>query len=84
LEETDSFCKTRGEFLHQWGEKDGYSVQGENLNLHAFVQGKLAFLLWELFVSPEFALLFALLSMLSSPFTSLEESTFWSILSWLF
>jgi hypothetical protein len=33
----DAFCKE--ESLHQRGEKEGYSVQGENLSLHAFVQG---------------------------------------------
>jgi hypothetical protein len=42
-----------GGVLHHGGEKDGYSVQGENLSLHAFVQGELAFKLWELFVLPE-------------------------------
>jgi hypothetical protein len=52
------------------GEKEGYSVQGENLSLHAFVQGEFAFTLWELFVSSEIALWFALLPMVSSPFVS--------------
>jgi hypothetical protein len=42
-------------------EKNGYSVQGENLSLYVFVKGELAFMLGELFVSPEFALCFALL-----------------------
>jgi hypothetical protein len=29
---------TQGEeFLHQGGEKEGYSVQEQNLSLHAFV-----------------------------------------------
>jgi hypothetical protein len=64
----NAFCKE--ESLHQWGEKEGYSVQGENLSLHAFVQGELAFMLWELYASPEFALCFALLPMVSSPFAS--------------
>jgi hypothetical protein len=45
-----------------------HSVQEEN-SLHAFVQ-ELAFMLWEPFVSPEFALCFALLLMVSSPFAS--------------
>jgi hypothetical protein len=64
----DALCKE--ESLHQGGEKEGYSVQGENLSLHAFVLGELAFMLWELCVSPEFALCFALLPMVSSPFAS--------------
>jgi hypothetical protein len=44
---------TRGRVLHHGGEKDGYSVQGENLSLHAFVQGEHAFMLLKLFVLPE-------------------------------
>jgi hypothetical protein len=38
--------------------------------LHAFVLVGLAFMLWELFVLPEFALCFAFLPMVSSPFAS--------------
>jgi hypothetical protein len=67
--ERDAFCN-KGESLYHGGEKDGYSVQGENLSLHAFAQGELAFMLWEIFVLPEFALCFALLPMVSSPFAS--------------
>jgi hypothetical protein len=64
----DAFCNKGG--LHHGGEKDGYSIQGDNLSLHAFVQGELAFMQGELFVSPDFALCFALLPMVSSPFAS--------------
>jgi hypothetical protein len=39
----DAFCK--GESLHYREEKDVYSVQGENLSLHAFVHVELAFVL---------------------------------------
>jgi hypothetical protein len=56
--------------LHREEEKEGYLVQGENLSLHAFVQGELAFMLWELFESPGVALCFPLLQMVSSPFAS--------------
>jgi hypothetical protein len=52
----DAFCLIRGRVLHHEGEKEGYSVQGENLSLHAFVQGELAFMLWKLFVLPEISL----------------------------
>jgi hypothetical protein len=38
--------------------------------LHAFVQGKLAFIHGELFVLPVVVLCFALLPMVSSPFSS--------------
>jgi hypothetical protein len=37
----DAFCITRGRVLYHGVEKVGYSVQGENLGLHAFVQGSL-------------------------------------------
>jgi hypothetical protein len=58
-----ALCITRGRVLHHEGEKEGYSAQGENFSLHAFIQG-------ELFVSPDFAMCFALLLMVSRPFAS--------------
>jgi hypothetical protein len=64
----DALCITRGRVLHHEGEKEGYSVQGENLSLHAFVQEELAFMQGELFVLPGIALCFDLLPMVSSPF----------------
>jgi hypothetical protein len=66
----DALCITRGRVLHHEEEKEGYSVQGENLSLHAFVQKELAFMQVELFVSPDFALCMAILPMVSSPFAS--------------
>jgi hypothetical protein len=51
-------------------KKEGYSVQEENLSLHEFVQGELALMLWELFVSPESSFCFALLPFVLSPFAS--------------
>jgi hypothetical protein len=51
-------------------EKVRYSVQGRTWVCMHFVKGELAFMLGELFVSLEFALCFALLPMVSSPFTS--------------
>jgi hypothetical protein len=66
----DALCITRGRVLHHEGENEGYSVQGENLSLHAFVQEELAFIYGEFFVSPDIALCFALLPMVSSPFSS--------------
>jgi hypothetical protein len=44
----DAICTIRGRVLHHEGEKDEYSVLGENLCLHAFVQEELAFMLWEI------------------------------------
>jgi hypothetical protein len=66
----DALCSTMGRVLHHEGEKDGYSVQGENLSSARICSGELAFMLWELFVLPEIALCFALLSMVSSHFAS--------------
>jgi hypothetical protein len=40
------------------------------MSLHAFVQEEIAFMLGEFFVSPDIALCFALLPMVSSPFAS--------------
>jgi hypothetical protein len=40
----DAICITRGRVLHHEGEKEGYSVQGENLSLHTFVQEELTFM----------------------------------------
>jgi hypothetical protein len=66
----DALCITRVRVLHHEGEKEGYSIQGENLSLHAFVKEELAFMQGELFMSPDIALCFALLLMVSSPFSS--------------
>jgi hypothetical protein len=43
--ERDALCLTIGRVSHHEEEKEGYSVQGENLSLHAFVQGELVFML---------------------------------------
>jgi hypothetical protein len=71
----------QGKSLHQWGEKDGYSVLVENLSWHASVQWELAFMLWDLFVLPKIALCFALLSMVSSPCGSPWGVTILSVFS---
>jgi hypothetical protein len=64
----DAFCK--GESLDQGGEKRGILSSAGELEFASICSGELAFMLWELCVSPEFALCFALLPMVSSPFPS--------------
>jgi hypothetical protein len=51
--ERDAFCN-KGESLCFKGEKKlDTQFRGENLSLHTFVHGELAFMLWELFLLPE-------------------------------
>jgi hypothetical protein len=58
-----------GEFLHQGGEMDTLFRGEHEFCTHLF-RGELLFMLLELFVSPGFALCFALFPMVSSPFAS--------------
>jgi hypothetical protein len=52
------------------GRKRGILSSEGELEFACICSGELAFMIWELFVSPEFALCFALLPIVSSLFAS--------------